>query len=208
MRNLSTTSVQSYWQELEKIAATRKELRNRLGIRLRDPSTAEMPLVRQGIEGQRQMGMPTLAASKLKIPEGPVPALANHPTGIAMKSKTAVIILGNPKYIKGNDDAINFYKGLKGYLEDLGYSVTFDKGEPHTEPPKADLWVGHSRGADRLRFAPEGVKVLGIGANTAKSLGYTVINHPNDSAVLGGPPNQYHFTLTGEMKDWLSEIPS
>ena len=124
--------------------------------------------------------------------------------GIAMKAKTAVIILGNPKYIKGNDDAINFYKELKGYLEGLGYIVTFDKGEPHTEPPMADLWVGHSRGADRLRFAPEGVKVLGIGATTGE--GYTVINHPKDSAVLGGPPNQYHFTLTEEMKDWLSGI--
>ena len=67
------------------------------------------------------------------------------------KNKTAVIIKGNPKFIDNNKDADSFYEEIKSFLEDLGFEVSFDKGEPYTSPDKADLWIGHSRGADRLR---------------------------------------------------------
>lgn len=56
-----------------------KEWQNKVGIRVRDPSTAEMPVVRDVIERQRQMGLPTVAASKVKFPEAPVPEVASHP---------------------------------------------------------------------------------------------------------------------------------
>ena len=59
------------------------------------------------------------------------------------KKPTAVIIKGNPEYISGHDD---FYEEIKDFLEELGYKVSFDEGAPYTVPPKADLWIGHSRG--------------------------------------------------------------
>ena len=80
-----------------------------------------------------------------------------------IRRKKAVIIKGNPKYIDANKDlADRFYQALAARLTELGYAVEFDPGEPNTEPPKADLWVGHSRGMDRLRFAPEQTRTLRV----------------------------------------------
>ena len=108
-------------------------------------------------------------------------------------NKTAVIITGNPKYIN-NNTAKRFYAELKSFIESNGYKVEFDPGKEHTEPKKADLWIGHSRGADRLRFAPKDTKVIAIGCKGG-------INHPNDKAFEKGQiPDDNHFTLTNEMK--------
>lgn len=112
--------------------------------------------------------------------------------------KRAIIIKGNSKFID-NRHADIFYEDLKSFFEKLGYKASFDSGEPHTTPPKADLWVGHSRGNERLRFAPEGTCTISIGAAGG-------INHPKDNAIAKGQePDQFHFILTKEMKTKIIE---
>lgn len=114
--------------------------------------------------------------------------------------KTAVIIKGNPKFVDGNRDADRFYNELKLFLESLGYVVSLDTGEPYTEPKAADVWVGHSRGVDRLRFASEGTVTIAIGAEGG-------INHPQDKSLRKGDvPDQYHYMLTDEMKEQIFRL--
>lgn len=113
-------------------------------------------------------------------------------------TRTAVLITGNPKFIKNNSRADQFYNDIERHLQDHGYSVTRDPGDDYTEPAKADLWVGHSRGEGRLRFAPEGTRTVAIGVNAPGA-----INHPDD--VLDGhrtgvAPPDAHYQLTDEMK--------
>jgi len=116
---------------------------------------------------------------------------------------SAVIILGNPKYVKGNTDAKKFYRDVKGFLEKQGYAVSFDEGKPLTSPDPADLWVGHSRGADRLKYAPPGTLTVALGVPGG-------VSHPKDNSLaLKGPPppdytpNRYHFAFTSEMRSAL-----
>lgn len=108
--------------------------------------------------------------------------------------KTAIIIKGNPKFIENNKVAEKFYCDLKLFLESLNYQVSFDSGEPYTAPPVADLWVGHSRGNDRLRFAPKEILTIHI-----SSIGG--INHLKDKSLeKDQEPDEFHFILTKEMK--------
>lgn len=73
----------------------------------------------------------------------------------------AIIIKGNPKYINGSDIANQFYDDLKELVTHFGFLVSFDKGEPYTSPSEeADLWIGHSRGADRLSYAPSHIETI------------------------------------------------
>lgn len=91
-----------------------------------------------------------------------------------MVQKVAVIVKGNPKYL--NDPsvkllAVSFYKKVQSILESKGYSVTFDDGEPMTLPStKANVWVGHSRGIDRLRFAPKYIKTIALTTNESSGI--------------------------------------
>ena len=119
--------------------------------------------------------------------------------------KTAIIITGNPKFIIGNERASAFYDELKEHLERNGYDVSFHAGEPHASPPKANLWVGHSRGADRLRFAPKGTHTVALGV-------FGGVSHPMDNTAMEKfdsqrhgniIPNKFHYILTNEMKDAL-----
>lgn len=81
----------------------------------------------------------------------------------------AVIVKGNPKYLedpKVSSLAKKFYAEIAAILRDKGYRVAFDAGEPFTQPDEsAAVWVGHSRGIDRLRFAPRGVKCIELTTN-------------------------------------------
>ncbi|MGA1354052.1 MAG: NUDIX domain-containing protein [Candidatus Limnocylindrus sp.] len=77
----------------------------------------------------------------------------------------AVIIEGNPFYTRGRDaeNYRRYYNEIKEQVHAAGYDdVIFDEGADYTVPPSADLWVGHSRGADRLRFAPSSTRTLDI----------------------------------------------
>lgn len=110
----------------------------------------------------------------------------------------AIIIKGNPRYIEGNRYAEAFYRELESFLTGLGYEVSFDPGEPYTTPPPADLWVGHSRGAGRLKFAPKGTRTLALGTIEG-------VYHPEDASVndFSIVPDKYHYMLTSEMKEAL-----
>jgi hypothetical protein len=117
-----------------------------------------------------------------------------------MKRKSAVIIKGNPKFITGNTVADQFYQDIKCFLENLDYEVTFDAGEPHTSPPNADLWIGHSRGVDRLQFAPKGTITVMFGTSRVGA-----VNHPDDNSQTGVypsevMPNKFHYVFNDEMK--------
>ena len=113
--------------------------------------------------------------------------------------KSAVISKGNPKFVAGNPEADRFYHELKLFLEQLGYAVSFDAGEPYTSPMVADVWIGHSRGSDRLRFASAGTKTIAVGI-----LGG--INHPNDTSLSRGQiPDAAHYLLTDEMKERIKQ---
>ena len=78
----------------------------------------------------------------------------------------AIVIKGNPKYL---DDprvqawARALYGEVQRLLEARGYEVEFDEGAPYTQPREgAAVWVGHSRGIDRLRFVPAQVKTVAL----------------------------------------------
>jgi len=117
------------------------------------------------------------------------------------RNPTAVIVKGNPKYITGNERADKFYNDLAGFVRTLGYSVSFDPGEPYTSPAKADLWIGHSRGCDRLRFAPKSTSTVALGLPGNSN----AINHPLDRFDPVTGPNIFHYMLTNEMKEAISK---
>lgn len=136
-------------------------------------------------------------------------------------SKTSVIIKGNPKLVENNKSAEAFYLELKLFLESLSYEVLLDLGEPYTTPPTADLWIGHSRGSDRLRFAPEGTIIIGLGVPTSvEGNNFAVVNHPRDELAhrvyeggkiikgedTGHLDDTYHYVLTEDMKKEIVEI--
>ncbi len=105
-----------------------------------------------------------------------------------------MLVTGNPKYT-ATPQAKAFYKQIEKHLTGMGYQVTRDPGEDYTMPSAADLWVGHSRGAERFRFAPKGQKYVALGSNLPGA-----INHPDDKAFSAGTdPDDTHFTFTPDM---------
>lgn len=68
----------------------------------------------------------------------------------------AVLITGNPKYIANNPLAINYYDEIEQFLKKQGVVVLRDPGNDYTCPPKADFYIGHSRGAGRIRCMKKG----------------------------------------------------
>ena len=78
----------------------------------------------------------------------------------------AVIVKGNPKYItdpKVKNKADAFYSRIKVILEQKGYRVVYDAGEEYTRPDvTAKVWIAHSKGIGRLRFAPDGVRTYAL----------------------------------------------
>ncbi len=114
---------------------------------------------------------------------------------------SAVIITGNPRYIKNNPKAETFYRDIEDHLSALGYTVQRDPGEPYTSPVFADLWIGHSRGADRLRFAKPGTRTIAFGSSREGA-----INHPDD--IVNVTPHTFtppdaHYVLTNAMREAL-----
>jgi hypothetical protein len=110
---------------------------------------------------------------------------------------TAVIIKGNPKRIT-DETYGGLYEDLKGVLEGMGIKTTLDEGKPYTSPQDADIWIGHSRGVDRLRFAPEGTLTIKIGADDEDSLnhpGEITSPNPEDYDELSDEEKSRHLTL-------------
>lgn len=139
-----------------------------------------------------------------------------------MFRRTAIIITGNPARTSDRARAEAFYRELASFLESLEFPVAFDAGEPYTVPAPADLWVGHSRGADRLRFAPPGTMTIGIGVPPTAdgTSSFPVVNHHDDAAAKctfrDGVPlgdesssaqdDRAHFELTEGMKASIAAI--
>lgn len=114
-------------------------------------------------------------------------------------ARLAVIVKGNPKFVRRNPAAAGFYKQLQAMLEENGYRVQFDAGKPKTMPAPADVWIGHSRGADRFRFAPPTQRTIAMGTASPDA-----INHPDDQALqVGQVPGPAHYILTPEMRTQL-----
>jgi 8-oxo-dGTP pyrophosphatase MutT (NUDIX family) len=109
-------------------------------------------------------------------------------------ARKAVVITGNPDFISGNPAARKFYSELAELLKQRKYEVEFDAGKDHTTPDGGDVWIGHSRGADRLQYAPEGVETIALGAPGG-------LNHGRDKAALQNAiPGKSHFQLTRKMR--------
>jgi len=118
-------------------------------------------------------------------------------------TKSVVLITGNPKHVQGNAAAEKFYREIEDVVRGTGATVKRDPGLAYTSPPKADVWVGHSMGVDRLRFAPKKTTTIAFGAPDAWAL-----RHPKDNAATFTPgstekPNKWHYVLTEEMKNKL-----
>lgn len=123
--------------------------------------------------------------------------------------KTAVIITGNPVYLdKYKVESDSFYGKLKNILEAKGYDVSTDPGAELTKPKKADVWIGHSRGAGRLRYAPEGTLTIPIGSKLPGA-----VNHELDRSINDLSPDAVdinHFIIDrgmeGKINRYLEKI--
>lgn len=110
------------------------------------------------------------------------------------EARSAVIIKGNPDVIHGEDKQHydKYYSDIAKLLYDKGVSdIKFDDGLPYTEPSAADLWLGHSRGADRLRFAPSKTKTIRL-------------DDFEDTPVDINKPGKEHYTITNKLKEAIN----
>jgi hypothetical protein len=116
----------------------------------------------------------------------------------------AVIIEGNPKYIAGNQLAITYYNDIEKYLKKNGVTTVIrDPGDDYTCPPKADLYIGHSRGAGRVRCMKKGEEYRFLMFGDPDG-----IIHPDDAkwqAARGKPgipdePPDCHYEFTMAQK--------
>lgn len=115
----------------------------------------------------------------------------------------AIIIKGNPKYLddpKVSAMAKRFYSSIRKILVNKGYRVEYDPGEPMTSPKDgASVWIGHSRGIDRLRFAPRGVKTIALTTNDTHS------SHLDNDRTGHDPA---HYELSEKDIKALNALPS
>lgn len=124
---------------------------------------------------------------------------------LIFENKTAVIIKGNPRWIN-NQAANDFYNSIAELIKSRGYDVSFDAGLPHTAPPVANLWVGHSRGADRLRFAPAVTKTINLSEfEHPVAVAHATSQRGLSDGERSAPPVE-HFQVTDEMRKVLSSI--
>jgi hypothetical protein len=167
-----------------------KKAKNREDSKVQE-STSAHPLVITGKGGGSAMvGAPPVVNDDGVAASDPMDTVDNDQP----ENPVAVIITDDLQRVAGNPNADHFYDELQSYLESLGYKVIIDRGRPGTLPKKAELWIGHGRGAARLRFAPLGVKTISIEPNLDGS-----IYHPTRNASA-------HFVLTDEMRREISQI--
>lgn len=122
----------------------------------------------------------------------------------------AVLILGNPRYID-KPIAISYYKEIITFLERNGVDVTVDPGKDYTCPPRADFYIGHSRGAGRiicfertaqandfLRFGDIGGFIHPVDE------AWQLANPPNGK--YNPPPDEHFEFYTGQQQAILAKI--
>lgn len=114
--------------------------------------------------------------------------------------------------VKGNVDRMSdaskklankLYLDIKSKLESQGYKVEFDEGLPNTLPrTDADVWLGFSRGADRLQYAPSNVKTYKIESGSIGKI-YSGDIEQQRNANANDP---LHFTLTDKDLKEISKM--
>ncbi len=111
-----------------------------------------------------------------------------------MVKPLAIIIKGNPKYIndpKISAMAIAFYLEIKRLLVAKGFRVTFNSGTAYTTPKlTAKVWIAHSRGIDRLQYAPASVQTIALRTRDRGSDGYKTKDEPAHDPL--------HYQLSAE----------
>jgi hypothetical protein len=124
------------------------------------------------------------------------------------------IIKGNPEVDTGNaHNYASFYEDVAKVVGENGFTYSFDDGLGGTLPPGGKLWIGHSRGGDRLRFAPKEVATLKLDdfepaeAKEKQRLAYEQLfktqGYKNIADVplhLRPQPGPEHYTLNEEAK--------
>ena len=118
-----------------------------------------------------------------------------------------IIIKGNPKFIK-TAVARQYYQNIEKFLYDIGVKrVSFDSGADYTCPPKADVYIAHSRGVARVDLC----KNLGD-HNSLKFGSLDGIIHPVDAewqkvtAPGTGTPPKEHFLFTEEQQQAIRDM--
>tara|TARA_B100000929_G_scaffold222606_1_gene178923 strand:+ start:436 stop:840 length:405 start_codon:yes stop_codon:yes gene_type:complete len=115
----------------------------------------------------------------------------------------AIIVKGNPKFIRSSL-AKDYYSQIETFLLDNGVKeVSFDPGEDFTCPDRsADFYIGHSRGAGRIRCMKTGEEWRFLQFGDPDD-----IMHPKDREWHGqqgsskptSPPKE-HFLFIDEQK--------
>lgn len=114
------------------------------------------------------------------------------------KCKTAVLITGNPIYLNSQrfkTKAVAFYGEITDLLKSRGYCVKEDAGLDYTVPSDADLWIAHSRGMDRLRWAPPATVVVRIDDYL-----------PHDHLQANGEPSLKHFIVNDSLRRAILQL--
>ena len=133
----------------------------------------------------------------------------NHKRGQKPK---VVIVKGNPDKMVGMEKlAQAYYQEIANYLEDMGFKVEMDDGEPKTCPDmNAIFWVAHSRGVDRERCVPPTEKwrflkfgdLEGVIHPTDARWQRSITNH----ATSKQQPPKEHFVFTIEQQEAINAL--
>jgi hypothetical protein len=121
------------------------------------------------------------------------------------RTRTAVLVKGNPYYVEGaqKDLADSFYKKITDRLESRGFIVTHDRGDPYTSPDAADVWIGHSRGEDRLRFAPKRTRTVYLSDLMGEKVEPGIADIPEEDRPL---PGKSHYYFRRAVRDYLDKL--
>lgn len=114
------------------------------------------------------------------------------------KCKTAILITGNPIYLNSQrfkTRAVVFYNEITELLKIQGFCVKEDPGLDYTVPPDADLWIAHSRGMDRLRWAAPTTAVFRIDDHL-----------PHDHLQANGEPSIKHFIVNDSLRQAILQL--
>lgn len=86
--------------------------------------------------------------------------------------KPLAVVVVSDKYIL-SDPAVQpwglrLYTELQILLEEKGFRIEFDPGEPYTTPNRqAAVWIGHDKGTKRFHRAPQGMRLIKLETQAA-----------------------------------------
>lgn len=112
----------------------------------------------------------------------------------------AILIKDTPRFVRRNE-AEEYYRNIVEFMESLGVTVIEDECDYHTEPPKVDFYVAHSRGCEKEHYFEDDL----IGSSNFIKFGVLDgIIHPEarhwiETGRTGIPPIE-HFIFTADQK--------